>query len=287
VNAPAKLNLCLYLGPVREDGLHELCSIFVPLMLSDRIRIEPIDGDGADEVICERVEGPNLAAAALGALREAGWKSPPLRIEIEKRIPIAAGLGGGSADAAAVLRLAAGEVDGLERIAAALGADVTSQLQPEPVLVEGAGERLTPLAVGGEWAAVLIPDDAGLRTPDVFTEADRLGLPRPAEELVALREQLLAAASEGASPLDYAGLLVNDLGEAAISLRPEVGAALAALREAGAEHALVTGSGPTAVGLFADIAKADAGASALPLRYSTAIVTGPMTAPTRLPGAGG
>ena len=79
----------------------------------------------------------------------------------------------------------------------------------------------------------------------------------------------------GASPLDYAELLVNDLGEAAISLRPAIGEALSALRHAGAEHALVTGSGPTAVGLFRDIAKADAGASALPYAYSSAIVTSP------------
>jgi len=278
VNAPAKLNLCLYLGPVREDGLHELCSIFVPLMLSDRIAVGPAEGD-ADEVVCERVPGPNLAAAALAALRDAGWQAPPQRIEIDKRIPIAAGLGGGSADAAAVLRLAAGEVEGLERIAAAIGADVTSQLEPRPLLVEGAGERLTPLPAAGEWAAVLIPDDAGLRTPDVFAEADRLGLPRPAAELAELRERLLGAAVAGASPLEYAELLGNDLGEAALSLRPQIGDALQALREAGAVHALITGSGPTAVGLFADIAKADAGASALPPRYSNAIVTGPLRAP--------
>ena len=263
----------------KRQGLHELCSIFVPLMLSDRVVVTPGEPDGADEVICERVPGPNLAAAALDALREAGWQAPPQRVEIEKRIPIAAGLGGGSADAAAVLRLAAGEVEGMERIAAAIGADATSQLEPRSLLVEGAGERLTPLPAAAEWAAVLIPDDAGLRTPDVFREADRLGLPRPAMELAALREQLLEAASEGASPLGYTELLVNDLGEAALSLRPEIGAALEALREAGAEHALITGSGPTAVGLFADIAKADAGASALPLRYSNAIVTGPLRAP--------
>jgi 4-diphosphocytidyl-2-C-methyl-D-erythritol kinase len=279
VNAPAKLNLCLYLGPVRDDGLHELCSIFVPLMLSDRITVSEAGPDEADEVVCERVAGPNLAAAALAALREAGWQAPPQRIEIDKRIPIAAGLGGGSADAAAVLRLAAGEIEGLEEIAARIGADVTSQLQPRPVLVEGAGERLTPLPASAEWAAVLIPDDAGLRTPDVFREADRLGLPRPLAELEAVRERLLGAAVEGVSPLAYRELLVNDLGEAAISLRPEIGAALDALREAGAEHAVVTGSGPTAVGLFADVAKADFAASALPPRYSNAIVTGPLTPP--------
>jgi 4-diphosphocytidyl-2-C-methyl-D-erythritol kinase len=115
LHAPAKLNLCLYLGRRRDDGLHELCSLFEPLALADLIEVSEAE---VDEVICHGVEGENLAAAALAALREAGWEQPPLRIEIEKRVPVAAGLGGGSADAAAVLRLAAGEVAELPRIAA-------------------------------------------------------------------------------------------------------------------------------------------------------------------------
>src|SRR5262249_20787292 len=119
IHAPAKLNLCLFLGPRREDGLHELCSLFEPLALADRIEVAEA---GRDEVVCGGVEGENLAARALAGLRERGWKRPPVRIEIGKRIPVAAGLGGGSADAAAVLRLARGEVDGLEELAAGLGA---------------------------------------------------------------------------------------------------------------------------------------------------------------------
>jgi 4-diphosphocytidyl-2-C-methyl-D-erythritol kinase len=103
VHAPAKLNLGLYLGRARPDGLHELCSLFEPLALADLLRITEAE---RDEVICPGVEGDNLAARALRALRERGWDAPPLRIEIEKRTPVAAGLGGGSADAAAVLRLA-------------------------------------------------------------------------------------------------------------------------------------------------------------------------------------
>ncbi len=152
-----------------------------------------------------------------------------------------------------MLRLAAGEVDGLERIAAALGADVTSQLAAAARCWSGApasGSSRCPSRASGR--AVLMPDDAGLATADVYREADRLGLARARRRSsLALRERLLAAASAGASPLDYPDLLVNDLGEAALSLRPEIGEALEALREAGAEHALVTGSGPTAVGLFA------------------------------------
>src|SRR5947208_2151547 len=127
IHAPAKLNLCLYLGARREDGLHELCSLFEPLALGDLIEVSEA---AEDEVVCAGVDGENLALRALRALREHGWESPPLRIEIEKRTPVAAGLGGGSADAAAVLRLAAGEVPDLEQIAAALGADVPSQLTP-------------------------------------------------------------------------------------------------------------------------------------------------------------
>lgn len=272
--APAKLNLCLYLGPRRRDGLHELCSLFHPLNLADRIVVSEAGVDG-DQVICEAVDGPNLATAALAALREAGWDHPPIRVEIEKRIPVAAGLGGGSADAAAVLRLAADHVEGLESIAASLGADVPSQLTPAFALVGGAGERIEPLPPGGDWAVVLVPDDRGLATADVYAEADRLGLPRRDGELAGMRERILGAATKGACPLDYAELLVNDLGDAAISLRPEIAEALAALRDAGAEHALVTGSGPTAVGLFRDIAKADAGAAALQGRVSSAIVTSP------------
>jgi 4-diphosphocytidyl-2-C-methyl-D-erythritol kinase len=271
--APAKLNLCLYLGRPREDGLHEICSLFHPLNLADRITVGDAEGPG-DEVDCPAVEGPNLITAALAALREAGWDRPPVRVEVEKRIPIAAGLGGGSADAAAVLRLADGSVEGLDSIAAGLGADVPSQLRPRFTLVTGAGETLEPLPPAGEWAAVLIPDEAGLATADVYAEADRLGLCRDRGELALARDRLLGVAP-GASPLDYAELLVNDLQAAAISLRPAIGEALSALRQAGAEHALVTGSGPTAGGLFRDIAKADAGASALPYAYSSAIVTSP------------
>ncbi|HEX7244174.1 MAG TPA: hypothetical protein VF245_01240 [Solirubrobacterales bacterium] len=251
--APAKLNLCLYLGESREDGLHELCSLFEPLGLADRIEVSEAEHD---EVLCPRVEGENLATRALAALRAAGWERPPLRIEIEKRIPVAAGLGGGSADAAAVLRLAAGEVAELEEIAAGLGADVPSQLTPALALVRGAGERVERLPEPAPHAVVLLPDGGGLSTAEVFAEADRLALGRPAEELDELAGRLRAAADAGTSPLDYPELLVNDLEPAAISLRPRIGEALELLRGAGASKALLTGSGPTAFGLFADLGAA-------------------------------
>jgi 4-diphosphocytidyl-2-C-methyl-D-erythritol kinase len=273
MRAPGKLNLCLYLGPLREDGLHELCSLFVPISLADGIDIREAE---RDEVICAGVEQPDLTARALSALRAAGWRGAPVRIEVEKRIPVAAGLGGGSADAAAVLRLARGALadEELQRIAAGLGADVPSQLDPGFALVGGAGEVVTPLPAPEPFAAVLLPDPAGLSTPDVYAEADRLGLGRTGSELSELRGRLLGAAAAGASPLDYSELLVNDLAAAAIALRPSIRDSVAALEEAGAELALVTGSGPTAVGLFADAAAAGGAAERLTAAGRRAIVTG-------------
>lgn len=272
LSAPAKLNLCLYLGPRRGDGLHELCSLFEPLTLADEILV----GEGErDEVVCPGVEGENLAARALAALREHGWDHPPLRIEIEKRIPVAAGLGGGSADAAAVLRLAAGRGaffphsdkkaprPDLEEIAAGLGADVPSQLNPSLALVRGAGETVEPLPEPATHAVVLLPGGGGLGTAAVFAEADRLGLGRPAAELENLAARLRAVAGAGATPLSYPELLVNDLEPAARSLRPAIGEALDALRAAGAPQALLTGSGPTAFGLFEDLAAARGAAAEL------------------------
>jgi 4-diphosphocytidyl-2-C-methyl-D-erythritol kinase len=272
LRAPAKLNLCLYLGEVRADGLHELVSLFCPITLADRVVVADAE---RDEIVCPEVEGPNLVGAALAALRARGWDRAPARIEIDKRIPVAAGLGGGSADAAAVLRLAAREVEGIAELAVALGADVASQLEPRFALVRGSGEVIEPLPDPAEFALVLIPDEHGLSTAEVYAEADRLGLGRPAAELSTLAERVREAASGGASPLEYAQLLVNDLGHAALSLRPEIAEALTALEEVGAARALVTGSGPTAFGLFENIAAADRAVGALPPRYASAIVSAP------------
>jgi 4-diphosphocytidyl-2-C-methyl-D-erythritol kinase len=274
LRAPAKLNLCLYVGERRGDGLHELRSLFCPLSLADRIVISEAEGE-RDEVVCPGVEGPNLAAAALAALRAAGWHDPPVRVEIEKRIPVAAGLGGGSADAAAMLRHLAADRSDIEVIARALGADVTSQVEPRFALVGGAGERIEALSDPAEFAVVLVPQDEGLETAAVYAEADGIGVLRDSARLSEAEAALREAATEGASPLDYAELLVNDLERAALSLRPEIAEALDALTEVGAAAALVTGSGPTAFGLFPDLAAADQAAAALPPRYAGAIVSAP------------
>jgi 4-diphosphocytidyl-2-C-methyl-D-erythritol kinase len=274
IEAPAKINLCLFLGPRRGDGLHALCSLFEPLALADAIEVAEA---GSDEVVCPGVEDENLAARALAALRERGWDGPRLRLEIEKRIPVAAGLGGGSADAAAVLRLArdhalgtSASIPDLAELAAELGADVPSQLVPALSLVQGAGERVERQPDPPPHAAVLLPGGGGLSTADVFAEADRLGLGRAADDLDELAGRLREAAGAGASPLDYAELLANDLEPAARSLRPDIGEALDALRGAGAPLAFLSGSGPTVVGLFP--APKDARSAAARLNRDDAIV---------------
>jgi 4-diphosphocytidyl-2-C-methyl-D-erythritol kinase len=272
LRAPAKLNLCLYLGRRRDDELHELRSLFCPLTLADRVVVSDAQ---RDEVVCPGVEGPNLAVEALAALRRRGWSHPPVRVEIEKRIPVAAGLGGGSADAAAVLRLAREEVEGIGELAAELGADVPSQLDPDFVLVGGAGEVVERRPAPAHFGVVLVPSEEGLSTAEVYAEADRMGLGRDTGELELLEEELRAATAGGASPLAYAELLANDLAEAAISLRPEIPAALGALAGVGAAVTLVSGSGPTAFGLFDDIVAADRAAGELAPRFANAIVAGP------------
>lgn len=260
LHAPAKLNLCLYLGPRRDDGLHDLASIFEPLSLGDRLVVTDAE---KDEVVCPGVGGLNLAAEAMRLLRSEGWRRSPLRIEIEKRIPVQAGLGGGSADAAAVLRLAVGEVDDLAGLAILLGADVPSQIDPVTCLVEGVGQKLTSLPVPAEHWIVLIPFAEGLSTAAVFAEADRLGSGRSREELDEISRRLWAVASGAVSPLAYPGLLVNDLEPAAISLKPEIRASKRRLEEAGAGFTGMTGTGPTAFGIFPGREEADEAAASI------------------------
>lgn len=264
LTAPAKLNLCLYLGPRRKDGLHELTSIFEPLTLHDRITIEE-GGPAAlvDQVICPGVPGENLVTKAMRMMRSEGWSPPPLKVEIAKRIPVQAGLGGGSADAAAILRLGAGEVEDLAGLALLLGADVPSQLNPKPLLIEGVGQKLTTLPQPAEHWVVLIPFEKGLSTRAVFDESDRMKLGRSQEEIDEISSRLWAVATNAVSPLAYPALLVNDLEPAAISLMPEIGLAKERLNAAGAGFTGMTGTGPTVFGLFPDRAEAEAAAAAV------------------------
>jgi 4-diphosphocytidyl-2C-methyl-D-erythritol kinase len=151
----------------------------------------------------------------------------------------------------------------LPAIAAELGADVPSQLRPALALVRGAGERVEPLPAPAEHAALLLPSGGGLSTKDVFDEADRLGLGREEAELDDVAARLRDAAGAGASPLAYVDLIVNDLEPAAVSLRPDIGDALEALRQTGAPAVFLSGSGPTAVALFPTLAEAEAAAATL------------------------
>ena len=162
---------------------------------------------------------------------------------------MAAGLGGGSADAAAVLRAAnelAGrpvDAEGLRALGVALGADVPSQIEPRHALVTGAGEGVEPVALP-PMTLLLVPDEAGLSTAEVYAQADALGTTRA--ELDAERVLELAA-----RPLhELAAVLENDLEGAAVSLRPELSDRMDRLRHAGAVTARVTGSGPTVFGVF-------------------------------------
>ncbi len=262
--APAKLNLCLYLGPRRKDGLHELTSIFEPLTLHDTITVSEGGPDAlVDQVICPGVSGENLVNKAIRMMRSEGWSPPPLKVEIEKRIPVQAGLGGGSADAAAILRLGVGEVEDLAGLALLLGADVPSQLNPKPLLVEGVGQKLTTLPPPAEHWVVLLPFETGLSTRAVFDESDRMKLGRSQEEIDEISGRLWAVATNAVSPLSYPALLVNDLEAAAISLMPEIGLGKERLADAGAGFTGMTGTGPTVFGLFPDRESAEVAASGL------------------------
>jgi 4-diphosphocytidyl-2-C-methyl-D-erythritol kinase len=268
-SAPAKINLGLFVGEVRaQDGRHELASVMQSISLADTLTLAwavPARGTGTgtgagDEVLCPGVPGEpeqNLAAAALRLFREAtGWDAPALRLTIDKRIPVAAGLGGGSADAAAALRLAArasglGSEQLLLELGARLGADVPAQVAPGRWLARGAGERLRELpAPSHPFGVLVLPVAAELSTAAVYARADELGVERTTRELKDLEQELAVAFELSAAVPDARELLRNDLQAAAISLCPQIELALGQALEAGADVALVSGSGPTVVGLF-------------------------------------
>ncbi|HEY3960259.1 MAG TPA: hypothetical protein VGL68_07105 [Solirubrobacteraceae bacterium] len=260
--APAKVNLGLLLGPLRpDDGKHELVSVMQSISLADELTLKLAPAEATrDEVICPGVDGPpaaNLAAQALSAFRAAtGWDAPALRLTIVKRIPVSAGLAGGSADAAAALRLAthASGLGGeplLHELAAGLGADVPAQVLPGRWLTTGAGERLQALAPpSSPFGLLVLPFGEALSTADVYAEADRLELARTSRELAERRDALRIAFELGAPIPVVRELLRNDLQQAAISLCPSIEPALTEARDAGADVAFVSGSGPTVIGVF-------------------------------------
>jgi 4-diphosphocytidyl-2-C-methyl-D-erythritol kinase len=254
----AKLNLVLHVGRPRPDGLHPLCSIFASIGLADAVEVES-QSAGSDSVECPGVEGVNLAATAVAAFRRRVPSLPPLRVRIDKRIPVAGGLGGGSANAAAVLR-AANRIadrplsnDALREIAAGLGSDVPSQVEPQHALVGGVGEVIEAVDLGPA-SAVLLPQQEGLSTASVYAQLDRMR---------GWREKLDPQTLRGFARSPDPAALENDLQPAVLALRPELARALDLLRRVGALGALVSGSGPTCFGLFADRDQAERAARQL------------------------
>jgi 4-diphosphocytidyl-2-C-methyl-D-erythritol kinase len=239
--APGKVNLCLLVGAPRADGLHPLVSVVQPTDLADEVSLEPADHD---EVICPGVEGENLALRALEEFRFAtGWEIPGLRLTIAKRIPVAAGMAGGSSDAAAALRLAA-QASGFAippDLPPRLGADVTVMIDAERALMTGAGEHVEKLP-GDKPRLIVVPLDAALTAAEVYREFDARDVPRGPNELEAAARRIRAGAVDP----------VNDLEPAARRLCPLIDPALEALRAHGVQHAMVSGSGPTVFGISDD-----------------------------------
>jgi 4-diphosphocytidyl-2-C-methyl-D-erythritol kinase len=224
--------------------------------------------------VCPGIEGPNLVDAALRLFRQRVDPGlPPLTVTIEKKIPVAAGLGGGSADAAAALRAAnelAGrplDATGLRALGMELGADVPSQIEPRHALVTGAGEHVEHLDLP-MMGLLLVPSDEGLSTAEVYKEADRIESTRARLDPDWLRQ--LA----GGPLVTLAAGVENDLQPAAVSLRPSVAEPLEELREAGALAAALSGSGPTAFGIFSGPAIAERAAVDVPGAIVTTLATG-------------
>jgi len=258
--ASAKVNLYLHVGPVRRDGFHELASLFVFTDFGDRLEVSPADS------LSLTISGPfaqalsgyplsdNLVMRAAQALREETGVQDGAAIHLKKNLPVAAGIGGGSADAAATLRALARawglslSPSDLERVGFSLGADVPACLRAAPVLVGGAGEELTPAPAIPPFAICLINPRIATLTGPIFKAFDR-DFPNPsrpaqiADLAFGGRDQLLEA---------LAGTR-NDLQAPAIEQVPEISECLALLQgTTGCRMARMSGSGATVFGLFDD-----------------------------------
>lgn len=256
-DAHAKINLFLRVLSTREDGYHEIESLVVPISLADRVVVRPAE-ELRVEIAGEPALSPgglNLALVAALALADACADAAGALVEIDKRIPVAGGLGGGSADAAATL-LALNELWGceadvamLEEIGGRIGSDVPAMLSGEPVLMSGRGERLAPAEVPPfHW--VLVRFGFGVRSPDAYRWWDEDGTgtgPDP--------DRLLAAATAGDAEA-LGPLLFNDLERPVAARHPEIGEAARDLIESGALGAVMSGSGSSVIGLARDEAHA-------------------------------
>jgi 4-diphosphocytidyl-2-C-methyl-D-erythritol kinase len=273
VRVPAKINLHLGVGPLRADGYHEVTTIYHAIALFDELTARPadtlaltMDGEGAGVL---GLDGSNLVIQAVMVLAAATGREPHARLHLRKHIPVAAGLAGGSSDAAAALvacdalwNTGLGRED-LAAVAAEIGSDVPFLVLGGTALGTGRGETVSPvLAPGHAWHWVLAFADGGLSTPAVYRELDRIrgieGPPPP----IGTPDDLLAALRQR-DPAVLAKALANDLEPAALSLLPDLRATLDAGAAAGALGGVVSGSGPTCVFLCRDAAHATAVAAAL------------------------
>jgi 4-diphosphocytidyl-2-C-methyl-D-erythritol kinase len=263
VRAPAKINLQLSVGLPGADGYHPLATVFHAVSLYDEVTASPlpdgsgvqveVDGDAAGAV---PRDGTNLAVRAARLLAEQTGVPADVRLRIHKEIPVAGGMAGGSADAAATLvacdllwqtGLAR---DDLEDLGARLGADVPFGLVGGTAVGSGRGDVLTPALARGEFHWVLAVSADGLSTPAVYAECDRLRGERPVLE-PRISERLMQALGSG-NPAAVGRELTNDLQDAALSLRPALRQTLELGEEYAALGAIVSGSGPTVAFLVAD-----------------------------------
>ncbi|MFG2076564.1 4-(cytidine 5'-diphospho)-2-C-methyl-D-erythritol kinase [Nonomuraea maritima] len=262
VRVPAKVNVQLSVGPLREDGYHDLVNVFHAVSIFDEVVAKEsesitvqVTGDWSDQV---PTDGSNLAIRAAQALAKHAGRTYGADLVIKKAIPVAGGMAGGSADAAGAL-VACNELWGLGlpledlmEIAGDLGSDVPFSLMGGTAVGTGRGEQLCELPTGGTFHWVFAPADGGLSTANVYAECDRLreesGVEVPWPKL---NDSLMEALGTG-DAYALGSHLSNDLQVAALNLRPDLAATLDAGRQHGALGAIVSGSGPTCAFLAID-----------------------------------
>jgi 4-diphosphocytidyl-2-C-methyl-D-erythritol kinase len=263
VRVPAKVNLHLAVGDLRTDGYHDLTTVFQALSLADEVSVAPaeepgieIHGEGASAVPADQSNLAWRAAEALAAHAGKDLAENKIRIVIRKGIPVAGGMAGGSADAAATLVALAAlwkldvSRDELAGIAGTLGSDVPFLLYGGTALGTARGEQLVPVLTRHTFHWAIALDRKGLSTPEVYGEIDRLRSAGRQQRLGAV-EPLLEALAAG-DPRQLALLLGNDLQAASVSLRPGLRRTLRAGVDAGALAGIVCGSGPSCAFLCTD-----------------------------------
>jgi 4-diphosphocytidyl-2-C-methyl-D-erythritol kinase len=289
VRVPAKVNLHLQVGPLRPDGFHELTTVYHAIGLHDELTARPgdtlaltMEGEWAGDL---PLDGSNLVLRAATVLAEHTGRPAHARLHLRKQIPVAAGLAGGSADAAAAL-VACDALwgtnlgrDELAELAADIGSDVPFLVLGGTALGTGRGERISPvLAPSHSWHWVLAIADGGLATPVVYRELERLrGSGVPIDD--AGPPDVLLAALRQRDPAVLAAALANDLQVAALSLWPALAETLSAGLDAGALAGLVSGSGPTCAFLATDARHAKLLAAALENAHvcrDVAVAAGPV-----------